>query len=186
LNPLERKPSAQTGGFLFRPLRRSAQPDPVLEVVPGAPRWYQEDCRGCETPCEKRIGGVGSVKYRGPFFFSDNVGIEESDAAIKFANHLPDQRDLPLRGFARIKMTWMSHCVLQNEPIARWSARAWGILRECRKNLAKEVGQRKRPQRWTVLRPFKFELPMCRGGIATRLTKSPMRQSFQSRGIANL
>jgi hypothetical protein len=91
----------------------------------------------CENPRENRIGGVGSVKYPGAFLFGSNVAIEQLDNAIEIADHLPDLYRLSLRGFASIKMTLVSHWVLQNDPNSQRSARAPWILGRNRKNSAK-------------------------------------------------
>jgi hypothetical protein len=91
----------------------------------------------CENPRENRIGGVGSVKYPGAFLFGSNVAIEQLDDAIEIADHLSDLYRLSLRGFASIKMTLVSHWVLQNDPDSQRSARAPWILGRNRKNSAK-------------------------------------------------
>ena len=76
------------------------------------------------------------------------MSVEQLDAAIEFANHLPDLRCFPLHGFACIKMTLVFHCMLQNDPDSQRSARAPWMLGRSRKNLAKGVGgpKKKRPQ----------------------------------------
>jgi hypothetical protein len=95
----------------------------------------------CETPSENRVGGVGSVKYPGPFLFGGNVGIEQFDAAIELANHLPYQHGLPLRAFARIKMTLVFHCMLQNDPFPQPTVRASGYFRKESQESRQTVGR---------------------------------------------
>ncbi len=72
--------------------------------------------RAAEGPRENRIRGVGSIRYPGPLLFSGNVATEQLDDAIEVADHLPDRHSLPMRGFASIKMTLVSHGLLQNDP----------------------------------------------------------------------
>ena len=65
------------------------------------------------------MGGVGAVRYPGPFLFGGNVAIKKLNVTIEIADHLPDLHRVPLRGFASIKMTLGFHCMLQNEPFSR-------------------------------------------------------------------
>ena len=51
------------------------------------------------------MGGVGAVRYPGPFLFGGNVAIKKLNVTIEIADHLPDLHRVPLRGFASIKMT---------------------------------------------------------------------------------
>jgi hypothetical protein len=69
-----------------------------------------------------------------------NISIEQLDAAIELANHLPDLRCFPLRGSVRVKMTLVSHCMLQNDPDSAAISTSPRILGRSRKNLAKGPG----------------------------------------------
>jgi hypothetical protein len=71
-----------------------------------------------------------------------NISIEQLDAAIELANHLPDLRCFPLRGSVRVKMTLVCHCMLQNDPDSAAISTSPRILGRSRKNLAKGPARR--------------------------------------------
>jgi hypothetical protein len=55
--------------------------------------------------------------------FGGNAAIKKPNGAIEVVDHLPDLQTVPVRDFARIKMTWCSIALPQNEPFTR--ARGW-------------------------------------------------------------
>src|ERR1700722_11421463 len=90
----------------------------------------------CEGPRENRIRGVRPIRYPGLLLFVGNVATEQLDDAIEVADHLPDRHSLPLRGFASIKMTLVSHGMLQNDPDSPQRREHHGFSEGGRKNLA--------------------------------------------------
>jgi hypothetical protein len=72
-----------------------------------------------ECTCEDRVGSIGAVKHLEAMFFTGNVGIEQPDSPVELVNHVDYLRCLPFCSRARIKMTLVSHCMLQDEPVLR-------------------------------------------------------------------
>ena len=83
--------------------------DGVLEIVAAS----------CEHPREDRISDRGTVGYPDAFLFGGDIAIQKVNGAIEIADHLPDLRRIPLRGFACIKMTLVFHGMLQSKPFWR-------------------------------------------------------------------